>query len=44
VRELDVDDSGESAELPGEFVNDELEVQVIPRGADEFVCQLTMAA
>ncbi|WP_334172612.1 DUF4193 domain-containing protein [Sinomonas sp.] len=39
VRELDVDDSGESAELPGEFVNGELEVQVVPQGADEFVCQ-----
>lgn len=40
VRELDVDDSGESADLPGgEILNDELTVQVIPQGADEFVCQ-----
>jgi hypothetical protein len=39
VRELDVDETAESAELPGEFVNGELEVHVIPQGADEFVCQ-----
>lgn len=40
VLELDGDDSGEDAGLAGgEFVNDELTVQVIPQGADEFVCQ-----
>jgi hypothetical protein len=36
---LDMDDSGESVELPGEFVNGELKVQHVPQGADEFVCQ-----
>ncbi|ASN51081.1 MULTISPECIES: DUF4193 family protein [unclassified Sinomonas] len=40
VRELDVDDSGEAGELRGgEILTDELTVQVIPQGEDEFVCQ-----
>jgi hypothetical protein len=39
MRALDVDDSDESAELPGEFINGELEVQIVPQGSDEFVCQ-----
>ncbi|GAB3269557.1 DUF4193 domain-containing protein [Sinomonas notoginsengisoli] len=40
VSELDVDESGESGSMPGgEFVAEELTVQVIPQGEDEFVCQ-----
>jgi hypothetical protein len=39
VLELDGDDS-EAGELRGgEILNDELTVQVIPQGEDEFVCQ-----
>jgi hypothetical protein len=39
VLELDGDDSAETALAGGEIVNAELTVQVIPQGADEFVCQ-----
>ena len=40
VLDLDGDDSGDSADLPGgEILDGELTVQVIPQGEDEFVCQ-----
>ncbi|WP_457973454.1 DUF4193 domain-containing protein [Arthrobacter sp. D1-17] len=38
VRELDEADTVEGIELPGDFIAEELIVQVIPQADDEFTC------
>lgn len=37
-KDLDETDFTEGAELPGAIVSEELEIEVIPQGQDEFVC------
>jgi hypothetical protein len=38
VQELDEVEAIDGIDLPGAIVNDELVVQVVPQGADEFTC------
>jgi hypothetical protein len=38
VRELDEVDTVDGIELPGDFIAEELIVQVVPQASDEFTC------
>ena len=38
VRELDEADTVDGIELPGDFIAEELIVQVVPQASDEFTC------
>jgi len=38
VRELDEADTVDGVELPGDFIGEELIVEVVPQKKDEFVC------